>query len=142
MSKAERVAFKFVIKHYAGDVIYSSQGFCYKNKDELRPEALQLMRSSQDVLMNTLFPPDGAANSTPGTPPETRKRGGTLQSDTVGSQFKQQLANLLKTIQSTAPHYVRCLKPNDQNVCDMFVRGRFVFVFVYGFVKGRSIVVF
>jgi len=136
VSKAERVQFKFAVKHYAGDVVYSSQGFCYKNKDELRPEALTLMRTSTNALIFALFPDvTAAASSSPSpgaSPPGTRKRGGTLQAETVGSQFKTQLANLLKTIRSTSPHYVRCLKPNDQNVCEVFVRGRMVDQLRYG----------
>ncbi|CAN0552716.1 unnamed protein product, partial [Laminaria digitata] len=42
----------------------------------------------------------------------------------VGAQFKNQLNNLLGAIGETHPHYVRCLKPNDQNVRSNFHLGR------------------
>ena len=43
-------------------------------------------------------------------------------SQTVGTQFKSQLASLLSTIRSTSPHYVRCLKPNGSAVPREFER--------------------
>lgn len=42
----------------------------------------------------------------------------------VGAQFKNQLNNLLGAIGETHPHYVRCLKPNDDNVRSNFNIGR------------------
>lgn len=42
----------------------------------------------------------------------------------VGAQFKNQLNNLLGAIGETHPHYVRCLKPNDENVRSNFNLGR------------------
>ena len=32
---------------------------------------------------------------------------------TLGGQFKQQLKDLIDTLNSTYPHFVRCMKPND-----------------------------
>lgn len=46
----------------------------------------------------------------------------TIQS--VGAQFKNQLNSLLGAIGETHPHYVRCLKPNDENVRSQFDLGR------------------
>lgn len=45
-------------------------------------------------------------------------------SQSVGAQFKNQLNNLLGAIGETHPHYVRCLKPNDENVRSNFNIGR------------------
>lgn len=39
---------------------------------------------------------------------------------TVGGQFSQQLSDLRAKIDLTSPHYVRCLKPNDQLIPDHF----------------------
>ena len=39
---------------------------------------------------------------------------------TVGGQFNAQLQELRSQIDLTAPHYVRCLKPNDLLVADHF----------------------
>ena len=38
----------------------------------------------------------------------------------VGAKFGEQLKNLRSRIDSTAPHYIRCLKPNDELLPDEF----------------------
>lgn len=45
-------------------------------------------------------------------------------SQSVGAQFKNQLNHLLGAIGQTHPHYVRCLKPNDENIRSNFNRTR------------------
>ena len=49
---------------------------------------------------------------------------GSHAAHSVGAQFKDQLSLLMKSIYVTTPHYIRCLKPNDQNVPDKFDRMR------------------
>lgn len=34
----------------------------------------------------------------------------------VGSQFRDSLNMLMSTLNATTPHYVRCIKPNDNKV--------------------------
>lgn len=48
----------------------------------------------------------------------------TLNSPTICTQFKGQLASLVRKIHSTKPHYIRCLKPNDGNKSDVLNRLR------------------
>lgn len=42
---------------------------------------------------------------------------------TLASQFSSQLTNLLRRIEETNPHYVRCLKPNQSLQPDDFESG-------------------
>lgn len=48
----------------------------------------------------------------------------TLSSPTICTQFKAQLGSLMKKIQATKPHYIRCIKPNDLNKPDNLNRIR------------------
>ena len=154
-TKQERVDEQFVVKHYAGDVCYSCEGLVERNRDRLNQEAIDLLASSSlgtisaaaagnIVALPTAGPIGGrggggggrggrASISEPRTPGgSSAMRGGgggrrsSIVASSVSSQFKAQLAQLLATVRTTSPHYVRCLKPNDQNVCDLFNRVRIV----------------
>ena len=43
-----------------------------------------------------------------------------MRRESVGGQFSQQLRDLRQRIDATTPHYVRCLKPNDELVPNQF----------------------
>jgi myosin heavy subunit len=49
---------------------------------------------------------------------------GAAKIASVGTQFKTQLSQLMVKVSSTMPHYIRCLKPNDQAKADCFHRRR------------------
>lgn len=135
---------KFSINHYAGMVEYTVATFVEKNKDELPKEANSLLQSSSNRLLGSLFRPDVvSATVDPDLtvlPPGKRKSVGVSERKaqpsaavlSVGSQFKDQLGALMTTIYSTSPHYIRCLKPNDQNVADNFTRLRITEQLRYG----------
>lgn len=110
---------KFGVHHYAGPVEYDTDGFVEKNRDDLPKEATELLLSSSNgfvkVLAGILSPPDPPKVA--GTPRSRKSAGARV---TVGGQFSQQLKELRAKIDLTAPHYVRCLKPNDQLVPDHF----------------------
>ncbi len=38
---------------------------------------------------------------------------GGIKKETVGSQFRTSLSQLMSTLSVTTPHYIRCIKPND-----------------------------
>ena len=46
----------FVVKHFAGDVTYSVNGFLDKNKDTLYGDLINLMAGSNDTFIAELFP--------------------------------------------------------------------------------------
>ena len=116
-----------------------------KNADKLMPEAVELLANSTKPLPCALFAapsaaaeagdgaaasaprfnggakprPDRRSRSTPAlgalVPASGGRRGSSIVTESVGAQFRGQLAKLISDIGSTAPHFVRCFKPNDAN---------------------------
>ena len=103
-------ALRFGIQHYAGPVEYDTAGFVEKNRDDLPKEATELLLSSSNKFVTTLA--DILSSTSAGAKPGKKI--------TVGGQFSQQLSDLRAKIDLTSPHYVRCLKPNDQLIPDHF----------------------
>jgi len=139
VSKKDKVLYKFGVCHYAGLVTYDTEGFLLKNKDELPKEAENLFLSSGSDFIKNLFV-SGAADT-----PRSRKKNldakrgsqgnlkiGTVDKPSIGTQFKGQLKKLMSAIQETRPHYIRCLKPNDELVANTFVRERVIEQLRYG----------
>nr|XP_023898753.1 myosin-9 [Quercus suber] len=91
----------FTISHYAGEVLYQSDQFLDKNKDYVVPEHQDLLDDSKCPFVAGLFPP---------LPEETSK---SSKFSSIGSRFKLQLQQLMETLSSTEPHYIRCVKPNN-----------------------------
>ncbi|KAK7277807.1 hypothetical protein RJT34_22824 [Clitoria ternatea] len=91
----------FTIAHYAGEVTYQSDQFLDKNKDYVVPEHQDLLGASKCSFVSGLFPP---------LPEETSK---SSKFSSIGSRFKLQLQQLMETLNSTEPHYIRCVKPNN-----------------------------
>lgn len=136
--------FLFGIRHYAGEVSYNTAGFLEKNKDQLPKEAYNLFLSSDCHFIQDLF--NEQKQQQPGQPGSQQRRGsgagisspqqglpkpggaapasGGMSAPTVATQFKQQLNELMQKIHTTRPHYIRCLKPNDELVADKFNRAR------------------
>ena len=86
----------FRIHHYAGSVTYDVENFLEKNRDTLKDAFKMLFRASADPLVATLLPEpsEGATKFT------------------VGGFFKSQLRDLMELINSTNPHWIRCVKPH------------------------------
>ncbi|KAM0914352.1 hypothetical protein ACQ4PT_011551 [Festuca glaucescens] len=91
----------FAIAHYAGEVMYQSDQFLDKNKDYVVAEHQELLSASRCSFISGLFPP---------LPEETSK---TSKFASIGARFKLQLTSLMETLNSTEPHYIRCVKPNN-----------------------------
>ncbi|KAK8864643.1 myosin-1 [Kwoniella newhampshirensis] len=102
---------KFLIKHYAGDVLYNVQGMTDKNKDQLLRDILELIESSKDDFLHTLFPEKVDHDS--------KRRPPTAGDKIKVSRSRQQLANdqlsanlLVDNLMKCQPHYIRTIKPN------------------------------
>eukprot|EP00814_Leptocylindrus_danicus_P019019 CAMPEP_0116009262 /NCGR_PEP_ID=MMETSP0321-20121206/3333_1 /TAXON_ID=163516 /ORGANISM="Leptocylindrus danicus var. danicus, Strain B650" /LENGTH=1266 /DNA_ID=CAMNT_0003478201 /DNA_START=770 /DNA_END=4570 /DNA_ORIENTATION=- len=132
VSNAQKVAGLFEVNHYAGAVEYDTDSFLEKNKDELPKEATDLLLSSSESFLRHLagiVSGDVEPVSKPSSPGKSPTRGkmqrrsSNLVKISVGGQFSAQLRQLREKIETTAPHYVRCLKPNNQLVPDKFMPG-------------------
>ncbi|XP_064390451.1 unconventional myosin-Ie-like [Halichondria panicea] len=90
----------FTIQHYAGKVTYEADGFSDKNRDVLFRDCIELMQSSTNTFIRTLFPDDINAE----------KRG---RPTTVSSKIRTQANDLVGRLMKCTPHYIRCIKPNE-----------------------------
>ncbi|KAJ1437438.1 P-loop containing nucleoside triphosphate hydrolase protein, partial [Ochromonadaceae sp. CCMP2298] len=126
----QRRDFRFCVRHYAGAVVYSALSFVEKNKDELPREATALLQGSSVPLLCNLF--SDHAEGGGGGGGVGGGVTGKMKSPTVGAQFKEQLQTLMESVYATTPHYIRCLKPNDENVSDNFSRLRITEQLRYG----------
>uniref|UniRef100_A0AAV2L0J9 Unconventional myosin-Vb-like n=1 Tax=Knipowitschia caucasica TaxID=637954 RepID=A0AAV2L0J9_KNICA len=100
----------FIVLHFADTVQYECQGFLDKNRDTVFEELLNILKASQSELVAELIQLQSTASS---TAQESIHPGRKAHKLTVGFQFRQSLQLLMDTLNSTTPHYVRCIKPND-----------------------------
>jgi myosin-5 len=144
-TNTQKAQLQFSIDHYAGLVTYDSYGFLEKNKDELPKETTELLMSSSFDFLASLgeilnrngvgspsngnrapspTPSAASTNSWRGGPSPNKKQlnkgSSSLKRESVGSQFSRQLRELRTRIDNTTPHYVRCLKPNDDLIPHRF----------------------
>jgi len=110
-TSAQRVDYKFSIEHYAGPVEYSTENWLEKNKDQLPASSVNLIRGANFDLL---------AKVQKFIRSEDRDGRGSVATKSVGAQFSTQLSQLRSRIDATVPHYIRCLKPNDELVPDSF----------------------
>lgn len=122
----------FVVRHFAGPVAYHTFGFLEKNLDVIRPEMASLALSSSCWLVSylreyfrveddTAVPVNESSTKTTGGRPTSSKLTSTTKKIlTLSGEFRSQLENLMENINTTSPHYIRCLKPNSLNVGDRF----------------------
>ncbi|KAG5456464.1 MAG: P-loop containing nucleoside triphosphate hydrolase protein, partial [Olpidium bornovanus] len=93
---------RFLVKHYAGDVQYNVSGMTDKNKDQLVRELLDLVSSSPNSFVRTLFPEGPSGES------ESKKR-----PPTAGDRIRNSAGELVAKLMQAQPSYIRCIKPNE-----------------------------
>ncbi|XP_057680979.1 myosin-IIIa isoform X3 [Corythoichthys intestinalis] len=139
--RPKRIDLGFGIHHYAGKVIYNATGFLAKNRDMLSADIVLLLRSSENELIRKLVthPLTKTGNlahtkgktsntlRTPRTPTRTLtfakpvdadapyhpRETTNMKTQTVASYFRYSLMDLLSKMVSGQPHFVRCIKPNN-----------------------------
>jgi len=100
----DKGSMEFTVTHFAGKVQYSIEDFIEKNRNDLPKETASLLEGSTKSFVSALVSFLEDSNQ-PGK--------GKI---TVGGMFLQQVSELSRKIESTKPHYVRCIKPNSKLV--------------------------
>ncbi|CAG8455158.1 9930_t:CDS:10 [Scutellospora calospora] len=90
---------KFLVKHYAGDVLYTISGMTDKNKDQLVKDLLELIESSGNEFVGRLFPNKVDRDSKKRPP-------------TIGDKIKLSANALVNNLMQARPSYIRTIKPN------------------------------
>ncbi|NXG51849.1 MYO3A protein, partial [Psilopogon haemacephalus] len=145
--RPKRVDLTFGIYHYAGKVLYNASGFLAKNRDTLPADIVLLLRSSENNLTRQLvthpltktgnlahtkskttisyqmWTPQKSishtkteAGDTGHHPRETT----SMKTQTVASYFRYSLMDLLSKMVVGQPHFVRCIKPNNDRQANKF----------------------
>uniref|UniRef100_A0A673ZW02 Myosin VB n=1 Tax=Salmo trutta TaxID=8032 RepID=A0A673ZW02_SALTR len=128
----------FIVIHFADKVEYQCDGFLEKNRDTVYEEQINILKASKFQLVADLFQDTNkdssistsssskssrvnvrASKPTPKVPNKEHRK-------TVGHQFRSSLQLLMETLNATTPHYVRCIKPNDEKEAFSFESRRAV----------------
>ncbi|XP_035386773.1 myosin-IIIa [Electrophorus electricus] len=148
--RPKRVDLVFGITHYAGKVIYNATGFLAKNRDTLAADIVLLLRSSENDLVRRLvthpLTKTGNLAHTKGKLPGPGHLGTrtsqhsmkvskgdsgigsvrhprettNMRTQTVASYFRYSLMDLLSKMAAGQPHFVRCIKPNNDRQAHKF----------------------
>ncbi|KAH7544217.1 hypothetical protein JRO89_XS15G0130300 [Xanthoceras sorbifolium] len=103
----------FSVRHYAGEVLYDTNGFLEKNRDPLHSALIHLL-SSCTCKLPQLFASKMFNQS---QKPATSQLGALdTQKRSVGTKFKGQLFKLMHQLENTTPHFIRCIKPNSKQL--------------------------
>uniref|UniRef100_A0A8C1YG99 non-specific serine/threonine protein kinase n=1 Tax=Cyprinus carpio TaxID=7962 RepID=A0A8C1YG99_CYPCA len=148
--RPKRVDLGFGIHHYAGKVIYNAGGFLAKNRDALPADIVLLLRSSENELICKLVTHPltktgnlahtkgkAAGSARMGTQQSQRtinfaksigdtthhpRETTNMKTQTVASYFRYSLMDLLSKMVAGQPHFVRCIKPNNDRQAHKFDR--------------------
>ncbi|XP_036109240.1 myosin-IIIb [Molossus molossus] len=145
------VELRFGIQHYAGKVSYDASGVLEKNRDTLPADVIVVLRTSENKLLQQLFSipltktgnlaqtrarVTAASRSLPPHFSAGRAKVDTLEvirhpeettnmkRQTVASYFRYSLMDLLSKMVVGQPHFVRCIKPNDDREALKFSQER------------------
>merc|ERR1711990_1229736 len=92
----------FALNHYAGCVGYNVTGWLFKNKDPVNDAVIGMMQGSTNAVVALVFTEkdDG-----------TKKKGSSMM--TISAAHRESLMKLMTNLNSTHPHFVRCIIPNE-----------------------------
>jgi myosin-15 len=134
---------EFGIRHFAGNVWYSVEGFIEKNRDFVRADVKYLLQNSKDKLIGKILSQshhqysgnmrhhgNAAAGNQSGGPRFVTMK---PRAPTVSARFTDNLNSLLESVTKCNPWFVRCIKPNNQKRAGVFDHDTVLEQIRYGF---------
>merc|ERR1719187_642795 len=102
----------FALVHYAGTVSYNVTGWLEKNKDPVNETVVESLKHANcNLLVHIWRDHPGQPTSVPKEEGKGKKKKGG-GGKTVSSVYLVSLTELMTTLHSCEPHFVRCLVPN------------------------------
>uniref|UniRef100_A0A8B9TB41 Myosin VC n=1 Tax=Anas platyrhynchos TaxID=8839 RepID=A0A8B9TB41_ANAPL len=101
-------------------VEYKCEGFLEKNRDTVYEVLMEILKESKFRLCANFFQDNPVSISPFSSTINIKSARPVLKPPnkqlrmTVGSKFRSSLSLLMETLNATTPHYVRCIKPNDE----------------------------
>ncbi|NXO71685.1 MYO15 protein, partial [Phainopepla nitens] len=108
---------EFTVQHYAGPVTYQVHKFLNKNRDQLRPEVLDIFSQSRLKVVSHIFQRAKAAS---GQQRELGGKGLRPQASTLVSKFQQSLQDLTAKLRGSHAFFIRCITPNPRKLSNIF----------------------
>jgi len=108
-----KTADEFLVKHYPGLVTYEVSGFLKKNKNEI-PKELNAIVVVSPVCTRHIAPVAEAKKQYVGKADKPKT--------SIVTIFRKNLKGLMDTLNASAPHFIRCIKPNAKQVRTISMR--------------------
>jgi len=124
-----RIDEAFVVHHFAASVVYCVDGFLDKNDNKLSDAFEASLRLSKQPYIAAIIQSEGAGATgaslsyVPNLAAPSGGGGGKMAPppmlpgsgfSSVGKTFLNDLRKLMRELEATQPHFVRCLKPNEE----------------------------
>lgn len=104
-------------------VIYDTTGFLEKNRDLLHLDSIELLSSCSCHLPQIFASNMLSQSNKPVVGPLYKAGGADSQKLSVATKFKGQLFQLMQRLESTTPHFIRCIKPNNFQSPGLYEQG-------------------
>jgi len=92
----------FALNHYAGCVAYNVTGWLFKNKDPVNEAVINMMQAASNAVVALVFTDKDTGE---------KKKGSAMM--TISAAHRESLLKLMTNLNSTHPHFVRCIIPNE-----------------------------
>ncbi|XP_062606375.1 chitin synthase chs-1-like [Saccostrea cucullata] len=105
---------EFCIKHCAGEIWYNCENILDKNRDKLTDYLGDVVKNSKHQHINFLFSADFSGTFSRNNTGQRRKP----KTDLIS--YRDSVNELLKELESSTPHFVRCIKPREEQSTSLF----------------------